>query len=51
MFKSYLHCVANNTRVHETIGAKTWGYFKKRLLFLKRQAWELAIGGSRLASL
>lgn len=50
MFKGYLHRVTNNKSVHEKRSVRHTGVLK-RLLFLKRRAWGLAIGGSRLASL
>ena len=49
MFKSYLHRVAYTKRDHETIGPTNWGI--KTPLFRGRRARELAIEGSRLASL
>ena len=56
MFKGYLHHMAYNNlflvynkRVYEIISTTNW--VLKRLLFLRRRAWELAIeGSSRLAS-
>ena len=49
MFEGYLHRVADNEEYRKRSVRQTG--VLKRLLFLKRRAWELAIGGSRLASL